>query len=167
MDLQSATDGEYAGDDDSATAVLRRDHQAVRKLFAHYRELMNSASPQRAAVAQDIGMHFELHFAVTRDLYYPALNPDHAEVIHELLNAQEDIQQCIETLRNAQSLPDAELDSIVVRMIELADLYICRERSLMTMAEERAGPRLDGLGARMIRRREKIAGAVADLQSRS
>ena len=167
MDIHSAVDGEYSSDDDSATAVLRRDHQTVRKLFAHYRELMNDASPQRAAVAQDIGMHFELHFAVTRDLFYPAINPDHGAAIHDLLNAQEDIQQCIETLRNAQSLPDAELDSIVVRMIELADLYICKERSLITSAEERSAGRLSGLGARMIRRREKIAGAVADLQSRS
>ena len=78
MDLQAAADGQDIGDDDSATAILRGDHQAMRKAFAQYRELMNDAAAPRAALAQDI-----------------------RPLVHELVNAHEDIQECVDTLRDA------------------------------------------------------------------
>jgi hypothetical protein len=167
MDSQAAADGVNIGDDDSATAILRHDHQAMRKAFAKYRELMNDAAPQRAALAQGVCMQFELHFTVTREIFYPAMDSARAPLIQELVDAQEDIQECIDTLRGAQSLPESELDSTMVRLMELADLYICRERQLIAAADDDARTNLHEMGARMIERREKIAGAVKDLEGRS
>ena len=165
MDLQAALDGENIGNTDSATAILKRDHQAMRKAFAKYREFMNDVAAQRAAVAQDICMQFELHFAVTREIFYPAMGGH--ELVRELLEAQEDVQECVETLRNARALAESELDSTTVRLMELADFYICKERHLIAAADQDGGRDLDSLGARMMELRKKIAGAVEDLESRS
>jgi hypothetical protein len=126
---------------------------------------MNDAATQRTAVTQDVCMQFELHFAVTREIFYPAMGG--RELVQELLEAQEDVQECIETLRNAQALAESELDSTMIRLMELADFYICKERHLIAAADRDGGRDLDALGARMIERREKIAGAVEDLESRS
>ena len=167
MDLQAAADGGDIGDNDSATAILRHDHQALRKAFARYRELMNDAAAPRAGLAQDICMQIELHFSITREIFYPAMAARAAPLVPELVHAQEDIQQCVDTLRGARSLAESELDSTVVRLMELADIYICRERRLIAAATATAAADLDALGARMIRRRERIAGAVQDLDGRS
>jgi hypothetical protein len=167
MDLQAAADGGNIGDNDSATAILRDDHQSLRKAFGQYRELMNDAAAQRAALAQDICMQIELHFSITREIFYPAMAAHAAPLIRNLAHGQEDIQQCIDMLRHAQPLAEPELDSTMIRLMELGDIYICRERELIAAASTAAGADLHAMGARMIRRRESIAGAVRDLDGRS
>jgi hypothetical protein len=165
MDLHSAANGEEIGDEDTATAIIKRTHQAMRKDFAQYRELMNESAAQRAAVAQDVCMLFELHFAMTRDVFYPAM--DSAELVRELLDAQEDVGECIDILRATPVPAEPELDSTMLRLMELADFYICKERRLVSAADADSRRDLRALGARMIERREKIAGAVKDLEARS
>ena len=166
MDLQAAADGENLGDDESATALLRRDHQALRKAFVHYRELMDGAAAERAGVAQGISMQLELHFAVTREIFYPAMAQREARLVHELKHAQEDIEECVTALRGAPAGDSAELDSTMVRLMELADVYFCKERELVQAAE--IDPKgVEPLGARMVARRKEIAGSVGDLESRS
>ena len=167
MDLQSAADGGNIGDNDGATAILRHDHQSLRKAFGQYRELMNDAAAQRAALAQDICMQIELHFSITREIFYPAMAGHAAALIRNLAHGQDDIQQCIDTLRRAQPVAEPELDSTMIRLMELGDIYICRERKLIAAAATAAGADLQALGVRMIRQREDIAGAVRDLEGRS
>jgi hypothetical protein len=167
MDLQAAANGDNIGGNDSATAVLRRDHQALRKAFLQYRELMNTSAPQRAGVAQDICMQLEMHFAITREVFYPAMESVAAPLVGESLQAHEDILECVENLRAAPSGEDAELDSTMVRLMELADVFFCKERKLIEAAEQGAAETLGDLGKRMLERRENIAGAVRDLESRS
>ena len=55
----------------------------------------------------------------------------------------------------------------MVRLTELADVYFCRERQLIAAADNDALENLHAVGARMIERRETIAGAVKDLEGRS
>lgn len=88
-------------------------------------------------------------------------------LIRKLAHAQADLQQCIATLRNAESLAESELDSTMMRLMELGDIYICREQQLIAAANTNAAADLKALGARMIRQRESIAGAVQDLDGRS
>jgi hypothetical protein len=166
MDLQAAADGQDIGDDDNATTVMRRDHQALRKAFAHYRALMNDAAAERLPLAQDIGMQLELHFSITRELFYPAMASRAGNLTGELLEAQEDIQECVDTLRGIQPADGAELDSTMVRLIELADIYVCKERKLIETPNAQPVDLAD-LGRRMVDRRKQIAGAVEDLESRS
>ncbi|MDB5812841.1 MAG: Hemerythrin cation binding protein [Betaproteobacteria bacterium] len=166
MDLHAAVNGEEIGDDDNAATILKRGHQSLRKAFASYRGLMHDSAVERAAVAQDICMQLELQFAITRDIFYPAMAGGQTRLVSELGDAQDDIQECIETLRGIKSADSPELDSTMVRLMELGDVYFCKERTLIEAAA--AGPDdLQTLGARMMERRKKIAGAVQDLESRS
>jgi len=166
MDLQAAADGNNFSDDETATELLRRSHQALRKAFVCYRELMDGAADERAAVAQDVAMQFELHFAVTREIYYPAMAQRAGQLIDELNHAQDDIAQCLTALRDAPAGNPGELDSTMMRLMELGDVYFCKERELLqtTQGDPASG---EQLGARMMARRREIAGSVGDLESRS
>jgi hypothetical protein len=166
MDLHAAVNGEVIGDNDNASTILKRDHQSLRKAFAAYRELMNDSAGERAAVAQDICMQFELHFAITRDIFYPAMAGRETKLVTELGDAQDDVRECIETLRGRPSADCAELDSTMVRLMELGDVYFCKERKLIEAASKEPDD-LKTLGARMVERRKKMAGAVQDVESRS
>jgi hypothetical protein len=84
-----------------------------------------------------------------------------------LARAQEDIPRCIDTLRSAQWHAEQELDSTVIWLMELGDIYICRERQLIAAATTDPTGDLHALGGCMIRQRERIAGAVQDLDGRS
>src|SRR4051812_23186757 len=126
MDLHAAVNGEELGDDDNAITILKRGHQSLRKAFGSYRELMDDSASERAAVAQDICMQFELHFAITRDIFYPAMAGRETQLVSELGDAQDDIRQCIDTLRGGESAGSAELDSTMVRLMELGDVYFCQ-----------------------------------------
>jgi hypothetical protein len=166
MDLQAAANGENHGDDESATALLRREHQALRKAFVHYRELMDGSTTQRAALAQDISMRFELHFAVTKEIFYPAMAARAGTMVEALLRAQEDIGECMAVLRAARMDDVSELDSTMVRLMELGDIYFCKERQLLETAEQGHADSV-ALGKRIVARRKDIAGSVEDLESRS
>ena len=166
MDLQAAADGENPGPHEDAATLLRRDHQALRKAFVQYRELMDAAAAERAPVAHDIAMQFELHFAITDELFYPALSHSAGPLIAELRHAQHDIGECLTTLRRSPGTDEAELDSTMVRLMELGDVYFCKERELISKADEYPDS-LRPLGERMLARRRQIAGSVDDLESRS
>lgn len=165
MDLQAAADGEPLNPDDDAATIMRRDHQALRKAFVHYRELMKDAARERAPVAQDAAMQLEIHFAITGEILYPALSTQAASLIAELRQAQHDLAECTATLRSKRNDGD-EVDSTMVRLMELADIYLCKERELLKIAEEYPDA-LRPLGKRMLVRRNEIAGSVDDLESRS
>jgi hypothetical protein len=112
-------------------------------------------------------MQLELHFAITREVFYPAMQSHAATLVGESLRAHEDILECVESLRGARSGDGAELDSTMVRLMELGDVFFCRERKLIETADADAADSLGDLGKHMLERRERIAGAVEDLESRS
>lgn len=166
MDIQAAADGEDFDPDDDAAAIIRHDHQALRKAFVEYRELMDDAASERATVAHTIAMQFELHFAITSEVFYPAVQALAGSLIAGLKNAQQDIAECVAFVRRAPHAESAELDSTMVRLMELGDVFFCRERELLELTAADTGL-IRPLGARMLKRRQEIAGSVEDLESRS
>ena len=98
---------------------------------------------------------------------YTAIRATAGARVDEWLNAHEDILQCVETLRTVSSSDGSELDSTMVRLVELTDVFFCTERRLIDACSSITPDEQRALGKRMIGQRKKIAGSVEDLEGRS
>jgi hemerythrin superfamily protein len=56
-----------------ATALLREDHQKVKKLFAEYEKLGDGAEKQKASLFQKLNQELTLHATVEEEIFYPAV----------------------------------------------------------------------------------------------
>jgi hypothetical protein len=112
-------------------------------------------------------MQLELHFAVTREIFYPAASGALTGCVDDLLKMQEDIQECIAVLRDIASADTSETDSTMTRLMQLSGLYLHSEQSLLHAAERAIPTQLGTLGRQIIDRRKAIAGAVEDPESRN
>jgi len=106
-----------------------------------------------------------LHDLVEREMFYPAIEPQAHDAIASALRAHDDIQQCVQLLRRLP-VADAEHDSTMMRLMDLLEYHFKEEEEvLFPLVESRMGGRLRALGADIIKRREKVAGAVRDLEA--
>jgi len=165
MDKQTALKTNTPRADAGATDILRADHAQARKDLAEYRRLMDEHAETRSALAQDICMQIELHDLVEREIFYPAIEPQAHDAVDSALRAHDDIQQCVQLLRRLPEA-DAEHDSTMMRLMDLLEYHFKEEEEvLFPLVESRMGGRLRALGADIIKRREKVAGAVRDLEA--
>lgn len=165
-DLQAAIDNIDIDNRDSAVKIVTRVHQALRKGFAEFKNMMEDAVETRAGLAQDIGMQLELHIKCTSEILYPVLLSHLPDRIGRLSQAQQDIQECIDVLRPKTSA-DGGLDASMLRLMALAEYFMGEEMRMLDVATTEFEVLMRDLGARMMRRRVEIAGALEDLGSRS
>jgi len=110
-------------------------------------------------------MQIELHDLVEREIFYPAIEPQAHDAVDSALRAHDDIQQCVQLLRRLP-VADAEHDSTMMRLMDLLEYHFKEEEEvLFPLVESRMGGRLRALGADIIKRREKVVGAVSDLEA--
>jgi len=162
MDLQSALE-ELTSIDHRATALLRREHEAILAAFREYRD---ASLDSREAITQQLAMLIEIHDRVERSVVYPALAPYYGPLIRAFLTEHDEISSCI-AMRDGRNSGGDLLVSLD-RLEHLARDHIGREESSLLAAFERDQP---GLNARLygsiVAEKERLAGAVEDLESRS
>jgi hypothetical protein len=163
MDLQSALE-ELTSIDHRATALLRREHEAILAAFREYRDA--SGGP-REAIAQQIAVLIEIHDRIERSVVYPALAPYCGPLIRAFLTEHDQLSSCIAAVRESRNNA-ADLLVNIDRLEHLARDHIGREESSLLAAFERDHPGLNArLYASIVAEKERLAGAVEDLESRS
>jgi hemerythrin-like domain-containing protein len=166
VDIQSALE-DLTSVDHRATALLRREHEMILRAFRQFRDAAAGPREPREAIAQQIGVLFELHDRVERTIVYPELAPYYGPLVRALLTEHDEIVSTLATVRNARDgehVPLASLDRLERRVRE----HIGIEESSLFTPVERDQP---GLNARlygsMVAEKERLAGAAEDLESRS
>jgi hypothetical protein len=163
MDLQGALE-ELTSIDHRATALLRREHEAILAAFREYRDALGEP---REPIAQQIAVLVEIHDRVERTVVYPALAPYYGPLIRAFLTEHDQISSCIAALRESRNSA-ADLLASVDRLEHLAREHIGREEASLLAAFERDQPGLNArLYASIVAEKERLAGAVEDLESRS
>lgn len=142
-----------------ALELLDEDHEAVRKLFAAYRELAaNDASEaRRKALAEQICMELTIHARLEEELFYPLVREairdddlmDEAEVEHA--SAKDLIVQIL-SMDPHEELYDAK----VTVLGEYIDHHIREEQGEMFAKVRRSGLDLRLLGERLRVRRQEL-----------
>jgi Hemerythrin HHE cation binding domain len=163
MDLQSALE-DLTSSDHRATALLRREHEAILAAFREYRDAQRGP---REAVGQQIAMLIEIHDRVEHTVVYPALAPYYGPLVRAFLTEHDQISSCIAAMRDSRSSA-ADVLAAVDRLEHLARDHIGREESSLLAAVERDQPGLNArLYASIVAEKERLAGAVEDLENRS
>ena len=154
MDLDTALTGKPA-EGASATEILRADHQEARRLFDEYRNAGDDGHA-RGVIAQSLCMQLELHDAIERDVFYPALRSiDDAWASHAM-DVHAKIAAAVERVRLGADA-GGPLDDAVDALQSLVDEHVRDE-------EEHVFPKVDAqrefssgeLGRALIRRKEEL-----------
>jgi Hemerythrin HHE cation binding domain len=163
MDIQSALE-ELTSIDHRATALLRREHEAILGAFREYRD---APRDRRAAISQHIAMLVEIQDRIEHTVVYPALAPYYGPLIRAFLTEHDQIRSCIAAIRDTRNSA-ADVSASVDRLEHLARDHIGREESSLLAPVERDQPGLNArLYASIVAEKERLAGAVEDLESRS
>ena len=163
MDIPSALE-ELTSIDHRATALLRREHEAILGAFREYRDASRGT---RETIGQQIAVLIEIHDRVERAVVYPALAPYYGPLIRAFLAEHDEISSCIAVIRDTRNSAADALAS-VERLEHLARGHIGREESSLLAPVERDQPGLNArLYASIVAEKERLAGAVEDLESRS
>ena len=91
MGIQSALE-ELTSVDHRATALLRREHEAILGAFREYRDTPPAG---RKPVGQQIVMLIEIHDRVERTVVYPSLAPYYGPLIRAFLTEHDQVSACI------------------------------------------------------------------------
>src|SRR5437773_4269634 len=163
MGIQSALE-ELTSVDHRATALLRREHEAILGAFREYRDTPPAG---RKPVGQQIVMLIEIHDRGERTVVYPSLAPYYGPLIRAFLTEHDQVSACIAVMRDGRNSA-ADVLASVDRLEHLARDHIGREESSLLAAVERDQPGLNArLYASIVAEKERLAGAVEDLENRS
>ena len=66
-----------------ATAQLKDDHRAIRKLFADYEDLREDEEIRAAELFDVLQRELEIHAEIEEEIFYPAVQGDGARLVRE------------------------------------------------------------------------------------
>jgi hemerythrin superfamily protein len=102
-----------------ATALLREDHRAVKKMFAEYEELEKAGD--KAGLFAKIRKELLLHARIEEEVFYPALSGIEDEDCQEILKESFEEHKVVKTLLDelaAMDASDEQFDAKVKVMAE-------------------------------------------------
>jgi Hemerythrin HHE cation binding domain len=165
MDIQSALE-DLTSVDHRATALLRREHEVILSAFRQFRDAARGPRDPRQAIEQQIAALIEMHDRVERTVVYPALAPYYGPLVRALTAEHDEIAARVGTLRNQTDTAEAAAN--IDRLEHLTRDHIGLEETSLLTPFERDQP---GLNARLyesiVAEKERLAGAVEDIESRS
>jgi hemerythrin superfamily protein len=94
-----------------ATALLKEDHQKVKKLFTTYDGLDDGEEDQKAGIFETIQKELEVHAQIEEEIFYPAVQgSDDEEADHLIREANEEHRLVKQLLQELSSLTPGEED---------------------------------------------------------
>ena len=141
-----------------ALAFLMADHKVVNQLLAEYDELAGDQADaeERASLAQQICDALTAHAAAEEDVLYPAARValEDDELIDTALCEHDGVRALVDQIETL----DADHERFDVLMLVLARAvagHVQTEERLLFPRLQNAGLDLEGLGARVKRRRDE------------
>lgn len=81
-----------------ATALLREDHQEVKKLFSEYEDLGDDATGRKSELFQEIEQALSIHAQIEEEIFYPAMAKVEDEEADELVREAHEEHRIVKTL---------------------------------------------------------------------
>ncbi len=146
-----------------ATSLLKRDHDAVRALFARLQD--ESGAGRRLETLRELAADLVLHSQLEEEFFYPALEEsDDAEgrqLVAEAGTVHAHMEDLIERLIGMDPR-DSEFGRAVGELERTVQGHVREEESrLFPVAARALGPsRLDAIGRAITERRERLEAAA-------
>ena len=150
-----------------ATALLRADHTAVKKLFREFDRTTTRAKKTRQELVAKIAEELEIHATIEEETFYPAV--DEIRQAHRLVEEAHDEHATVKALVAEIQGMDPTSEELSEKVRELRDnvLHHATEEQdeMFPMAERLGSERLEELGEQMnARKRELKKSVVARLK---
>lgn len=147
-----------------ATALLKQDHAAVKRLFTEFARTTARAQKTRQRLIDTIATELDIHAQIEEEIFYPAL--ENVEGARPLLEeAHEEHQQVKELVAEVQGMDPVD-PGLPKKLRELKDAVLHHageeEREMFPKAEELGADELERLGERLEERKQALSeGLVA------
>lgn len=94
-----------------ATALLREDHQKVKKLFTEYEGLEDDEEERKAEIFQTIKRELTVHAQIEEEIFYPAIQTSEEEEAAKLVREAFEEHRLVKTfLRELSALTPGDED---------------------------------------------------------
>ncbi len=143
-----------------ATDLLKKDHNAVKKLMTEFGKTTTRARKKRQQLVDRIAQELEIHARIEEEVFYPALR-EREEARALVQEAEREHQQVKTMLGEIRRLPvDDEQLGERIRQLKDAVLHHVKEEEgeIFTRARELGDERLTELGRQLQERKQELMG---------
>jgi len=107
-----------------ATAILREDHQNVKKLFSDFEELSDNAHQRRRELFDEILKELTVHAQIEEEIFYPAIEATDEEEAVELVKEAQEEHKIVKTLLEELSEMSPDSDDFDAKMKVLKESVV-------------------------------------------
>lgn len=148
-----------------ALAMLKADHDKVKKMFKDFEKLEANESEEKAQLVRQACAELKIHTQLENEIVYPAVREaieddglmDEALVEHQ---AAEELISQLEQMEPGDEMYDAKFTVLG----EYVNHHIAEEQKEMFPKAKKAGIDLAGLGEQMMARKQELMKDVPEMQ---
>ena len=153
-----------------ATQLLKKDHDAVKKLFADFLDTTDRAPKKREELCEKIATELEIHAQMEEEIFYPAMQefPEAADLLEEAHDEHDQVKSLVSEIEEMDVSDSAMTD----KMNELQEKVLHHaseeEKEMFPMAEDKLGAdRLSSLGEQLDQRKKQLKKGAMGRQDRA
>ena len=153
-----------------ATELLKKDHEAVRQLFAEFESAESDDS--KLDTYEDLRQQLIIHARIEEEIFYPAVREaDHDKAekqVKEALTEHQQVKEMLVKLDGMASEVDADFAESIKKLAESVEHHVQEEENdIFVTARKIGNKQLGELGDRLQQRKDQLmeAGVDEDAQS--
>jgi len=141
-----------------ATALLKKDHAAVKKLLTDFVRTTPRAARKRQRLMDKIAKELEIHSKIEEEIFYPAVKevPEGRSLVKEAQSEHKEVDSLVAA---AQGMT-MESGEVVEKVSEIREAVVHHateeETEMFPVAEAGLGERLAELGVEMAARKREL-----------
>jgi hypothetical protein len=144
-----------------ATDLLKKDHETVKKMFAEFEKMTDTARQKRSSLAEEICEELRIHSAIEEEIFYPAVKSVRDKQakfdIEEALLEHKQIKAAIAAIMKVEGQEPEFGAKMKVLKEDVEHHADEEERDTFKEARKLGNERLEGLGEQMQERKQKLA----------
>jgi iron-sulfur cluster repair protein YtfE (RIC family) len=151
-----------------ATALLKKDHESVKKLFSEFEKAGDRAVKSKAALAEKISAELEVHATIEEEIFYPSVKAARSKkakaIVAEAYEEHKRVKSLLQKLSKMDINDGPAYSSAMTELKEHVEHHVEEEEGEMFGdAEEHLGDeRLEELGEQLKERKAELKAQVKD-----
>jgi iron-sulfur cluster repair protein YtfE (RIC family) len=153
-----------------ATELLKKDHDAVRQLFAEFESA--ESEQDKLDAYDDIREQLLIHARIEEEIFYPAVREINsgksATQVDQALSEHQQVKAMLDKLDDMAAEVDADFAKTVRTLAESVEHHVQEEENDIFMSARKLGnERLNELGDRLQQRKDQLMEAESDQEDQS
>lgn len=148
-----------------ALAMLKADHDKVKKMFKDFEKLDSDESQEKAQLVRQACAELKIHTQLENELVYPAVREaiDDDDLMDEALVEHQAAEELISQLEQMEP-GDEMYDAKFTVLGEYVNHHIAEEQKEMFPKAKKAKIDLAGLGEQMLARKQELMKEIPEMQ---